>query len=106
MKKCEKCSTTLSSKTIFKSFWKGYKKFNCLNCHSVYEFNFKDRLIGGILVGISIFTTNLIMYIIEVEIVWKLIFGLSLLILFAVVLSFLILPLFTFQKEKAERQKF
>jgi hypothetical protein len=49
--KVQKCKITLSSKSIFKSFWKGYKTF--LVQIIWYRFNSKDRLI--VVIGISTF---------------------------------------------------
>jgi CXXC-20-CXXC protein len=100
--KCKKCGKTLSSKAIFKSYWKGYKKFDCLNCHNEYEFNSKDRLIGGFVIGISIFITGLIIHFLELENVWKLIFGVSSLAIFSVALSALSIPLLRFENQNNE----
>ena len=100
MEKCKKCKTTLSSKLIFKSFWKGYKKFSCSNCETQYEFNSTDRLIGGIIVGISTFSSSLIMSFSELEIVSKLTLGLFVMAFSCIVLSALSISFLTFQLNK------
>ena len=100
MEKCKKCKTTLSSKSIFKSFWNGYKTFSCSNCQTQYEFNFKDRLIGGIVIGISTFFSCLIMNYSELEIVWKLTLGFFSMIFVSIVLSALSISFLTFQMNK------
>lgn len=100
MQKCKKCKTSLSSKSIFKSFWKGYKNFSCSNCQTQYEFNSKDRLIGGIVVGISTFFSSLIMNYSELEIVSKLLLGIVGSAFLCIALSALSISLFTFQLNK------
>ena len=97
MTKCKNCRTTLSSSLIFKSLWKGYKKFDCSNCRAEYEFTFRDRLICALGIGISTFITSLIVSSFELDIFWKLILGLSLITVFSLVLSALCLSFFTFQ---------
>ena len=100
MEKCEKCKKILSSRSIFKSFWKGYKNFSCLNCQTQYKFNFMDRLIGGIVIDISTFFSALIMNYSELEIVLKLTLGLFLMVFSCIVLSALSISFFTFQLNK------
>lgn len=104
MEKCKKCKTTLSSKSIFKSFWKGYKNFSCSNCQTQYEFNSKDRLIGGIIIGISTFFStfflSLIMNYYELEILSKLALGLFFMLFSCTTLSALSISFFTFQLNK------
>ncbi len=46
---------------MFKSFWAGYKDLNCTKCQANHEFALQDRLIGGAVVGVSIFITTLMM---------------------------------------------
>jgi CXXC-20-CXXC protein len=100
MEKCKKCKTTISSKLIFKSFWKGYKNFSCSNCQTQYEFTDKDRLIGGLVIGISIFFSGLIMSFSELEIVSKLTLGLFSMAFACIALSALSISFFTFQLNK------
>jgi CXXC-20-CXXC protein len=100
MEKCKKCKTTLSSKSIFKSLWKGYKNFSCANCQTQYEFNPKDRLIVGIVIGISTFLSSFAMNYSELEIVSKLILGLFLMAFSCIVLSALSISFLTFQLNK------
>ena len=100
MKKCEQCKTTLSLRAIFKSFWKGYKNFSCSNCQTQHEFNFKDRLIGGIIIGISTLFSSLIMNYFKLEIISKLTLGLFLLVFSCIALSALSISFFTFQLNK------
>ena len=100
MEKCKKCKTKLSSKSIFKSFWKGYKNFSCSTFQTQYEFNSKDRLIGGIVIGISTFFSNLIVNYSELEIVSKLTLGLFLMVFSCIALSALSISFFTFQLNK------
>jgi CXXC-20-CXXC protein len=100
MTKCKNCRTTLSSKVIFKSYWKGYKKFNCSNCPAEYEFTLQDRFIGGLVIGISTFITGLIVYSFELDIIWKLMFGLLSMTVFSLALSALSISFLKFQIDK------
>jgi CXXC-20-CXXC protein len=100
MEKCKKCKAKLSSKLILKSFWKGYKDFSCSNCQTQYEFNSKDRLIGGIVVGISTLFSSLIMNCFEFEIVSKLMLGLLVIVFSGIALSALSVTFFKFQMIK------
>lgn len=107
MEKCKKCKTTLSSKSIFISLWKGYKSFSCSNCQTQYEFNSKDRLIGGIVIGLSTFLSSLVMNNSELDIVPKLTLGLFLMAFLSISLSALSTSFFTFQliKNKSHSTK-
>jgi CXXC-20-CXXC protein len=100
MSKCKNCKTTLPFRTIYTSFWKGYKKFYCLNCRTNYGFNSKDRLIGGFVIGISTFSSTLIMNYFELEIVWKISLGFLSIIILCLVLSALSISYFTFDFDK------
>ena len=97
MQKCKKCKTTLSSKLILKSFWRGYEIFSCSNCKAEYEFNSKDRLIGGIIVGISTLFSGLIMSLFDLEIVSKVALVFLSMVFAGIVLSTLSIPFFKFQ---------
>lgn len=97
---CKNCRTTLSSKAILKSYWKGYKKFFCSNCATEYEFTFKDRLIGGIVIGISTLITGLIMSNSELDLIWKLMLGFLTMTIFSLALSILSVSFLTFQISK------
>lgn len=100
MEKCKKCKTTLSSKSILISLWKGYKNFSCSDCQTQYEFNSKDRLIGGIIIGLSTFLSSLVMNNSELEFVSKLTLGLLLMAFLSISLSALSTSFFTFQLNK------
>lgn len=100
MEKCKKCKTTLSSKSIFKSYWTGYKNFSCSSCETQYEFNSTDRLIGGIIIGLSTFISSLVMNNSELDIVPKLTLGLFLMAFLSISLSALSTSFFTFQLNK------
>ena len=100
METCKKCKTTISSKLIFKSFWKAYKNFSCSYCQTQYEFTDKDRLIGGIVIGVSTFFSGLIMSFSELEIVSKLTLGLFSMVFTCITLSALSISFFTFQLNK------
>ena len=100
MMNCKNCSNTLSSKIILKSYWKGYQNFLCSNCATLYEFTFKDRLIGGLVIGISTFITGLIMFNLELNFVWKLMLGLLTITIFSLAVSILSISFLTFQISK------
>lgn len=100
MMKCKNCKATLFSKVILQSYWKGYKKFGCLNCSAEYEFTFKDRLIGGFVIGISTFITGLIVSSFELGIFYKLMLGILSITVFAIALSALSVSFFTLQIDK------
>jgi CXXC-20-CXXC protein len=72
MTNCKKCKRPFSSNLVYKSFWKGYKDFKCLNCQTNYQFSSKDRLIGGIVVGTSTFLSGLLMFNLDLELMSKL----------------------------------
>ncbi|CAN1524262.1 cxxc_20_cxxc, cxxc_20_cxxc protein [Flavobacteriaceae bacterium] len=100
MEKCKKCKTTLSSKLIFISFWRGYQNFSCSNCQTEYEFNSKDRLIGGIIILVSTLFSGLIMQLFDLEILSKLALLLFSMVFASIVLSALSISFFTFQLNK------
>ena len=103
MKKCEKCNTPLSSKIVFIAFWKGYKTFACTNCGTKYKFKFKDRIIGGFVVGISGFISSLIISILsyyDLDYTLKMISGLVAMVVLVLLLSALSTSLFSFEREE------
>ena len=100
MEKCKKCNSTLSSKIIFKSFWKGYRNFSCTNCQTQYEFTSKDRLIGGFVIGISTLITSVFMNYVALEIILNLTLGLFLMVFLCSVLSLVSLLFFTYQSNE------
>ena len=102
MKKCEKCSTPLSSKIVFIAFWNGYLNFACKNCGAKYKF--KDRIIGGLVIGISTFISSFIINSIEIEFFLKVSIAVATLGISAIILSALSTPLFSFER-KEERNR-
>ena len=105
MEKCKKCKTTLSSKLIFKSFWRGYENFSCSNCQTEYEFNSKDRFIGGIIILISTLFSGLIMNLFDLEIISKVALVLFSMVFAGIVLSALSISFFTFKLNKNKLNK-
>ena len=87
MTKCKKCKKPFSFKLVCASFWKGYKDFKCLNCQTNYQFSYKDRLIGGMVVGASTFLSSLLMFTIELELMSKLGLGIVLSAVLCICLS-------------------
>ncbi len=102
MKKCNQCKSELSTKTIFKSYWLGYKKVKCLHCQSEYEFTFKDRIIGGLVAGLSTFFSSILTFTVEVDWVWKIAIGLSSIVLFSIGFSYLSLSFLSLKRVKTE----
>lgn len=103
MKKCEKCHTPLSFKIVFIAFLKGYINFACTNCGAKYSFIFKDRVIGGFVVGISTFISGLIISILsyyDLDYTLKMISGLVALLGLGLLLSALSTHLFSFEREE------
>ena len=100
MKKCEKCHTPLSFKIVFMAFWKGYINFACTNCGAKYSFIFKDKVIGGFVVGISTFISSFIMISINFGFLLKVSIAAATLGISAVILSALSTSLFSFEREK------
>lgn len=100
MKKCEKCKTQFSFKIIFLSFWKGYKNFVCTNCQAQYKFDTKDRLIGGLIIGLSTFIYGLTMSILtyyELAFSVKFILGMVSFLISSIFLSALSTLFFSFE---------
>ena len=100
MKKCEKCHTPLSFKIVFIAFWKGYINFACTNCGAKYSFIFKDRIIGGFVVGISSFISSFIMNSIKFGFLLKVSVAAATLGVSAIILSALSTSLFSFEREE------
>jgi CXXC-20-CXXC protein len=98
MKKCEKCHTPLSSKVVFIAFWKGYINFECTNCSAKYKF--KDRIIGGFVVGISTFISSFIMNTIKFGFLLKVGIAVAALAISAFILSALSTSLFSFERDE------
>ena len=98
MTKCTKCKTPMPSKLVFKSYWSGYKSFACENCETQFEFTLKSRIIGGMVIGISVFLSWLLMNFTELESGLKTILGLLSLVVFSFVISALSLTFLTFEK--------
>lgn len=105
MKKCNHCKTKFPTKTIFNSYWMGYKKFKCLHCQSEYEFTLKDRIIGGLVAGVSTFFTSMLVFTTELDIIWKFVIGVSSMVLLGIVFGFLSLSFLSFKRVKTEQQK-
>ena len=105
MKKCNHCKKKLPTKTIFNSYWMGYKKFKCLHCQSEYEFTFKDRTIGGLVAGFSTFFTSMFVFTTELDIVWKFVIGSFSMVFIGVVFSYLSLSFLSFKRAKTEQEK-
>jgi CXXC-20-CXXC protein len=103
MKKCEKCNTPLSFKIVFIAFWNGYLNFACKNCSAKYKFKFKDRVIGGFVIGISTFISSLIISILsyyDLDYTLKMISGLVAMVVLGLLLSALSTSLFSFEREE------
>lgn len=100
MKKCEKCHTPLSSKVVFIAFLKGYLDFACTNCGAKYRFIFKDRIIGGFVVGISTFISSFNMNSIKFGFLLKVSVAAATLGVSAIILSALSTHLFSFEREE------
>jgi len=98
MKKCEKCHTPLSSKVVFIAFWKGYINFACASCGAKYKF--KDRVIGGFVIGISTFISSFIMNSINFGFLLKVSIAAATLGISAIILSALSTHLFSFEREE------
>ena len=98
MKKCEKCHTPLSFKIVFIAFWKGYINFACTNCGAKYKF--KDRVIGGYVIGISTFISSFIMNSIKFGLLLKVCIAAATLGVSAIILSALSTRLFSFEREE------
>ncbi len=100
MKKCEKCHTPLSSKVVFIAFWKGYLNFGCNSCGAKYNFKYKDRIIGGFVVGISTFISSFIMNSIKFGFLLKVGIAVAALGISAIILSALSTSLFSFERDE------
>lgn len=102
MDNCKNCKNPFSFKLVFKSFWAGYKDFSCTKCQTQYKFTFKDRLIGGVCIGISSFIAGLIKSYFELEIASQLFLLLLLLVILFIALSALSVAFLSFQMNEKE----
>lgn len=100
MTKCKKCNHPFSFKLVFKLFWTGHKSISCVNCQVQHKFTLEDRLIRGMVVGISTFISCLMMRYFESDIASKLLLGLVSMVILCVALTPLSLSLLTFQLNK------
>lgn len=58
--KCDNCKTEFKYFRLFKSFWYGYSNIKCEQCDAIFEHKMFNRLLGGLIIGGSILTVNLI----------------------------------------------
>jgi len=57
--KCDNCNTKFKYFRLLKSFWFGYQKVKCEQCDSTFEHKLYNRLLGGLIIGLSILAGNL-----------------------------------------------
>ena len=57
---CETCNTKFSYFKVLKTFWFGYQDIKCDHCDSTYEHKLSNRVLGGLLVMISIFISFMV----------------------------------------------
>jgi CXXC-20-CXXC protein len=57
---CETCNAKFSYFKVLKSFWLGYQDIKCDHCDSTYEHKLSNRVLGGLLVMISIFISFMV----------------------------------------------
>lgn len=93
MTKCKKCYNHFSFKLRFKSFWAGYKTLNCTNCQAGHEFTLQDRLLGGAVIGVSIFISGIMMTYSQEGMASKLLVGLPSMIISSIGFSALSMSL-------------
>ncbi|NBC24312.1 MAG: hypothetical protein GVX78_01695 [Bacteroidetes bacterium] len=98
--KCKKCNNPFSFTLLFKSFWSGYIDLNCTNCQTNHTFSLQDRLIGGAVIGISIFITGLLMNYFQEGLASKLLVGLPLMIISSITFSALSMSLMKLRLRK------
>jgi CXXC-20-CXXC protein len=57
---CETCNAKFSYFKVLKSFWLGYQDIKCDHCDSTYEHKLSNRVLGGLMVMISIFVSFMV----------------------------------------------
>ena len=97
MTKCKNCKNPFPFKLVFKSFWTGYKDFSCAKCQARHKFTFKDRLIGGLCIGLSTFISVSINSNFELDIASKLVLGLLSMLILCIAFSAFSVLFLTFQ---------
>jgi len=102
MTKCKNCKNPLPFKLVLTSFWAGYKDISCAKCQAQHKFTLKDRLIGGVVVGVSTFITSSMMSYFELEAGSKLLLGLFSMVILFIAFSALSLSFLTFQLNKKQ----
>lgn len=102
MNNCKNCKNPILFKLVFKSFWTGYKNFSCTKCQAQHKFTPKDRLIGGLCVGISTCISGLIMSYFELGIASKLLIGLFSMAILCITFSALSVSFLTFELNKKQ----
>ncbi|MBT8314425.1 MAG: hypothetical protein KJP26_08180 [Maribacter sp.] len=98
MQRCNNCEQKFSKRQVYKSFWLGYKSFECPNCKSKSEHSFKNRWIGGLCVGLSVFAGGIVQSWVELSFGYEMLLGTLLIIFLLSILSWLSIPYLTFIK--------
>ncbi len=58
--KCDNCNTEFKYFRLLKSFWFGYLNIKCEQCDAIFEHKMFNRVLGGLIIGGSMLTINLI----------------------------------------------
>jgi CXXC-20-CXXC protein len=54
MDNCKNCNQKLNFWKVYKSYWKGYKDFECSNCGAIQSHKFINRLYLGVIIFIPL----------------------------------------------------
>jgi CXXC-20-CXXC protein len=58
--KCDNCNTEFKYSSLLKSFWSGYANIKCEQCDAVFEHKTFNRLVGGLIIGVSLVASTVI----------------------------------------------
>jgi len=100
MQKCKNCKKEFSYRQIFKSFWKGYKPFQCSHCQTKYVHSFKNRWIVGFIIFIGTILASTLSFSSNAELAVKLTVNGVTLAFFIFLISSLSLYIFSFEEEE------
>ena len=99
MNNCNQCNHHFTFLQIFKSFWFGYKPIKCENCTNVYNHTFKNRLLGGVSIGVGGGIGCFIMLNYNANFGLKLLLGAICILSASLLLSAILFNFFSFEKE-------
>jgi CXXC-20-CXXC protein len=99
MKTCKNCTAKFNLKKVLISYWKGYEAIKCTNCDLSFKHDVKNRFLGGANIGIGTFIAGIVMFNLNTTLAYKLLFGIMTSLLCTLLLTSVIINLFSFIEE-------